>query len=178
MCCLQDLNMQLYYVWFSFLFRVVVAWTDSQLAERNDEIGLTKQGQCIALPTALFCIIMLTSLLFLHTELYLGLSLYIGHRWLLFMYSKLLIAVLTLWDSRALSTHGSTHCSTRDTTLFIVRHLHACTLTMKSVSSMCSGTCLRWSLYKAATSLEQPASLVPNSIKALQYISHFSMKVS
>ena len=34
-----------------------------------------------------------------------------------------------------------------------------------------SGTCLRWSLYKAATSLKQPASLVPDSTKALESIS-------
>ena len=31
-----------------------------------------------------------------------------------------------------------------------------------------SGTCLRWSLCKAATSLKQPASLAPDSTKALE----------
>ena len=34
-----------------------------------------------------------------------------------------------------------------------------------------SGTCLRWSLCKAATSLKQPASLAPDSTKALESIS-------
>ena len=34
-----------------------------------------------------------------------------------------------------------------------------------------SGTCLRLSLCKAATSLKQPASLVPDSTKALESIS-------
>ena len=34
-----------------------------------------------------------------------------------------------------------------------------------------SGTCLRWSLSKAATSLKQPASLVPDNTKALKSIS-------
>ena len=33
-----------------------------------------------------------------------------------------------------------------------------------------SGTCLRWSLCKAATSLKQPASLPPDSTKALESI--------
>ena len=31
-----------------------------------------------------------------------------------------------------------------------------------------SGTCLRWSLCKAATALKQPASLAPDSTKALE----------
>ena len=34
-----------------------------------------------------------------------------------------------------------------------------------------SGTCLRWSLCKAATSLKQPASLAPDTTKALESIS-------
>ena len=34
--------------------------------------------------------------------------------------------------------------------------------------SIYSETCLRWSLCKAATSLKQPASLVPDSTKALE----------
>ena len=34
-----------------------------------------------------------------------------------------------------------------------------------------SGTCLRWSLCKAAISLKQPASLAPDSTKALESIS-------
>ena len=34
-----------------------------------------------------------------------------------------------------------------------------------------SGTCLRWSLCKAAASVKQPASLSPDSTKALESIS-------
>ena len=34
-----------------------------------------------------------------------------------------------------------------------------------------SGTCLRWSLYKADTNLKQPASLAPNTNIALTYCS-------
>ena len=43
-------------------------------------------------------------------------------------------------------------------------HLHNCKLKY-------SGTCLRWSLCKAATSLKQPDSLAPDSTKALESIS-------
>ena len=34
-----------------------------------------------------------------------------------------------------------------------------------------SGTCLRWSLCKAATALKQPPSLAPDTTKALESIS-------
>ena len=36
------------------------------------------------------------------------------------------------------------------------------------IVTLYSGTCLRWSLCKAATSLKQPDSLVPDSTKALE----------
>ena len=39
------------------------------------------------------------------------------------------------------------------------------------MSFLYSRTCLRWSLYKAATSLKQPASQAPDSNKALESIS-------
>ena len=40
-----------------------------------------------------------------------------------------------------------------------------------------SGTGLRWPLYKAATSLRQPASLVPNTINInSMYCSHLSIQ--
>ena len=46
-----------------------------------------------------------------------------------------------------------------------------CTVHRLAWKSYYSGTCLRWSLCKAATSLKQPASLAPDSTKALESIS-------
>ena len=61
----------------------------------------------------------------------------------------------------------------QSTTLFLCAFMYSTTTFV--LSGACkdkySGTCLRWSLCKAATSLKQPASLAPDSTKALESIS-------
>ena len=70
-------------------------------------------------------------------------------------------------DDRGISMRM--HVSRGATAHIVLRHINIVHIYIYTWSEeQYSGTCLRWSLCKAATSLKQPASLVPDNTKALE----------
>ena len=75
-----------------------------------------------------------------------------------------------------MQTHLIMQCGQRHTTDYVVGTMYMHDLDYSAW--VCSGTCLRWSLCTAATSLKLSASLAPNSTKSLQSTSVYKAATS